>query len=106
MTANTRRKSGTVASINRSRTDNVFDDDIQDDDNVDVSKFAVDMDDIYDFGSSPPRPTIAAQAQPPKRRNDPPRECGKNLVGIPEEPVDVSQRCYKDLLTLRDKVVG
>jgi hypothetical protein len=105
-TTTIRRKSGTVASINRSRTD-VFDNDVQDDATVvDASRDVMNMDDIYDFGSSPPRPAAAPRAHSSKRRpvDDPARTGRKDLAEIAEESEDASQRCYKELLALRDEV--
>lgn len=56
----TRRMSGPVVSVNRSKADDIFvdDDNTHDRPVAEISQHSVALDDIYDFGSSPPRPTV------------------------------------------------
>lgn len=63
--ATTRRTSGTVVSANRSTTDIFVDDDEL---APELSRKAIAIDDIYDFGSSPPRSAASTPVQRPNSR--------------------------------------
>ncbi|KAF8582047.1 hypothetical protein K439DRAFT_179946 [Ramaria rubella] len=103
-TTATKRKSGTVVSVNRSQNDDIFEDDT----GPALSGETVDLDDIYDFGSSPLRPNAAIPGRSlnHRRTND-----SDILQGSRKHPGqglddsgDMSQQCYKALLSLRDEI--
>lgn len=58
---------------------------------------SIDTDDIYDFGSPPPAPKRRATIQSSRQLE------GKS-IGTTADGEDASQRCYHDLLKLRNEV--
>lgn len=106
-TKTTRRTSGTVVSINRSKVDIFVEDDPDDVTVAELSRNSIDLDDIYDFGSSPPRPPATSFVQTRncrKKALDNLTSLGKKYAHSFEDTDDVSQRCYKELLQLREEV--
>ena len=103
----TRRTSGAVVSVNKSRADDIFiNDDAEDVTVAELSRDTIDLDDIYDFGSSPPRPpaTILVKNAKCRKTMDTLTSRQKKSAHSSEYTEDVSQRCYKELLQLREEV--
>jgi superfamily II DNA helicase RecQ len=105
--ATTRRTPGTVVSVNRSMAGDIFvDDDTQNDTVTELTRDTIDMDDIYDFGSSPPRPVATNHVQSAniRKADESSKSQRKKAARSSKDPDDVLQRCYQELLRLREEV--